>query len=92
MSADIRLSPLHPKLPDKPGERCYWGSLYGSSKALAICTAAEESKSPLVIITTDSLSANRLLVELGFFADESSNLPLYLFPTHKEAVVSVILT
>ena len=81
MSDEVRISPLHPELPHQPGERRYWGRLYGSSKALAIYAAAEESKKPVTIITADSLSANRLLHELVFFAgNQSSKIPLYLFP------------
>ena len=80
MPDKIHVSPLNPDLPGNQGECRNWGRLYGCSKALAVCKAAEESKKPLAIITADSVSASRLLLELRFFSDKSSDLPLYQFP------------
>lgn len=74
------ISPLKPEIPSKAGDRRYWGRLYGSSKALAINSVAEKHARPLVILTEDLTSANRLLEELQFYrSTHASYLPLH-FP------------
>ncbi|MBI4006454.1 MAG: transcription-repair coupling factor, partial [Gammaproteobacteria bacterium] len=80
MSDALRISPFHPELPGKSGERRYWGRLYGSSKALAISRVASEIEAPIIVITTDSLSAGRLLEELKFYSDGHSTVKLLAFP------------
>ncbi len=80
MSDNHRTSPFHPKIPAKPGERRYWGRLYGSSKALAISRMASEIETPIIIVTTDSLGAGRLLEELKFYTDRYSTVDLLAFP------------
>ncbi len=60
-------SPLNPALPRRPGERRYWGRLYGSSKALALSAAVEQNQGPLLVLTEDLNSARRLSAELDFY-------------------------
>lgn len=81
MSEEIYLSPLTPDLPARPGERRYWGRLYGSSKALALNSAAKASQAPLIIVTADLNSSHRLLEELRFYRhDETEAYPFLSFP------------
>ena len=81
MSEQQYTSPLSPELPKRPGERRYWGRLYGSSKALALNTAIEQSDTPLIVLTTDLISCNRLIEELNFFSKgDEANYPVLTFP------------
>ncbi len=67
-------NPIHPPLNCKPKQRQDWSRLYGSSVGLAISQAAQHA--PLIVITPDSLSAQRLIEDIQFFTD----LPLLTFP------------
>ena len=73
MSEAVKLSPFRPELPDKPGERRYWGGLYGSSKALALTSACSNQRKLLVIVTASLNDANRLLEELQFYRPEKAD-------------------
>ena len=73
MSEAVKLSPFQPELPVKPGERRYWGCLYGSSKALALSTAAATGRRLMVIITANLNNASRLLEELQFYRPDLNN-------------------
>jgi transcription-repair coupling factor (superfamily II helicase) len=68
------LSPLHPILTNKPTQN--WGNLYGSSTGLVISQAAEQA--PFIVITPDSLSAQRLVEDIQFYAE--TDLPVFSFP------------
>ena len=70
-------SPLSPSLPNKAGERRFWGQLDNSNQALAIASAAQQHKGLTLVITKDTLSAQRLEEEIGFFAEE---LPVLHLP------------
>ncbi|MBM2829840.1 MAG: transcription-repair coupling factor, partial [Gammaproteobacteria bacterium] len=80
MSDNNRISPFSPQVPKKPGERRYWGRLYGSSKALAISRAACAIEAPVIVVTMDTLSAGRLLEELKFYTDRNAAIDLLAFP------------
>lgn len=73
-------NPLHPPLPQKPGQRLDWGNLYGASIGLTICKLIAESKVPVIVITPDTLTANRLHEELHFFHENSDQQPIIHFP------------
>jgi len=73
----LTANPLHPPLAKQPGERLFWANLLGSSVALALSCVIAESKKLVMIITPDTLSANRLSDELSFFCP---NDPILLFP------------
>lgn len=72
-------NPLKPPLPTKPGQRLTWRNLQGSSLGLALSAAIAESQKTVVIITPDTLSANRLEYELQFFQQQNA-LPILQFP------------
>ncbi len=81
-------SPFHPALPLNPGERVFWGNLHGSSMGLVISAAAQAHAGPLLIITADVPSAQRLEYELRFYTGAHGNtdttdqnaLPVLTFP------------
>ncbi|RKZ92553.1 MAG: transcription-repair coupling factor [Candidatus Parabeggiatoa sp. nov. 1] len=70
------LNPLHPTLTCQPNQRQDWGRLYGSCVGLVISQLAQQT--PLIVITPDSLSAQRLVEDIQFYAE--ADLPLLSFP------------
>ncbi len=80
MSDKNRASVFQPECSFRPGEKSFWGRLYGSAKALTISQLSKVVEAPIVIMTRDSLSASRLNDELCFYLNDSEiNSPL-LFP------------
>jgi len=69
-------SPAQPSLPNKAGERRFWGQLNNSNQALAIASAAQKFEGLTLVICKDTLSAQRLEEEIAFFASELSVLHL----------------
>ena len=57
----------------------HWGHLQGSSHALAIATAFENSQGPVVLLTADTPSALKLQREIAFFLP-SGEKHITLFP------------
>ena len=47
-------SPLHPELPQRAGERRFWGQLTGSTQAMALASAATEHTGLTLVVTTDT--------------------------------------
>ncbi len=76
----LTVNPLHPPLPQTPGQRLAWGNLFGASLSLALSSVLTASKQPIVIITEDTLTANRLHDELAFFHTKKSTHPIIYFP------------
>jgi transcription-repair coupling factor (superfamily II helicase) len=70
-------SPLFPAIPTKAGDRRFWGQLNNSNQALAIASAAQKHQGLTLVITKDTLSAQRLEEEIAFFAEE---LPVLHLP------------
>ena len=69
--------------PQQVGQRRYWGQLYGSSDALAIAEAAMAADAPVVVVTPDTPSAQRLEHAIAFFCKNAANeegLPVLTFP------------
>ena len=64
------LSPLRPEIPQRAGERRFWGQLEGASQALAIASAALEHQGLTLVVTTDTGGALRLEDEIHFFAPD----------------------
>ncbi len=80
LAEPLNINPLCPVLPKKPGERKRWGQLYGSSYGLIITAAARRHAGPVVVITEDTLAAQRLEYELHFYAGQDKALPVLGFP------------
>ncbi len=70
--------PYHPPLPESP-EACHWGRASGAGLSLALAEAARDACRPLLVITADPQTAQRLLDELRFFLGESGP-EAFLFP------------
>ncbi len=84
-------------LPNHPGDKLEWGNLSQAGPALVIANAAKADNTPLMVITPDSASANRLEQELAFFlaGDESVKvqqmpdweiLPYDTFSPHQDII------
>ncbi len=73
-------NPLHPPLPQKSGERLEWENLYGANISLALSTIIKQKKQAVLVITADTLMANRLNDELTFFLGAQEQTPLIHFP------------
>ena len=81
MSEPSSLSALTPRLPSATGRRERWTSLYGSSRGLAIASAATAHRGPLMVVAPDAATARRLEDEIRFFLGEGEeNTPLINFP------------
>lgn len=70
-------SPFSPELPQQPHERLRWGQLHGAALSLAISSTAVLHQKPIIVVTQDISTANRLELELQFF---SADLPVFVFP------------
>jgi len=75
-----RISPLSPPLPPQPGQTAHWSRLAGSSRSLALATLMEAADRPLLALTPDSLTAQRLVDELRFYQSSESTHPILFFP------------
>lgn len=73
-------NPLQPPLPQQAKQRFTWGNLFGSSIGLAISKLASHCPQPILLITSDSLTATRLGYELQFFYQENTNNAIIHFP------------
>ena len=77
---DQYLSPLHPRLANREGDRLRWGRLYGSSFGLAIASAAREQEGMLLVVTADAATASRLEYELRFYLAHDDTRQVLHFP------------
>lgn len=93
-------SPLHPELPQRAGERHFWGYLQGSTQAMALANTAISHKGLTLVITTDTSSALRLEEEIRYFAPDLNvmHLPDWeilaydIFSPHQDIVSQRIAT
>ncbi|MDH5444681.1 MAG: transcription-repair coupling factor [Gammaproteobacteria bacterium] len=77
---DSKLSSiLKPVFDPKNRQTHHWGHLYGSSFGLIIQQTAMAHSGPVLVVTEDSASAQRLEDELRFYL-KGSELPLLSFP------------
>ena len=73
------ISPLQPPLPRPTDNRLQWGKLKGDSVNLVISSLAAKNPGPLLLITPDVHSANRLRHSLPFFSSDDDT-PILHFP------------
>lgn len=59
-------------------EKIIWQNLQGAASALAIAELAQKSNDPILVITPDSQTANRLEREVGVFSPKT--IPIAQFP------------
>ncbi|MGD8514826.1 MAG: transcription-repair coupling factor [Granulosicoccaceae bacterium] len=69
---------LQPALP-AAGTHHNWGRLYGCADGLAIAEAAREHAGPVIVITPDTPTSQRLEAEIRFFLDDPA-CPILPFP------------
>jgi len=67
-------------LPAAPGDKLQWGNLAGAGSAFAIACTASADQQPLLVITPDSASANRLTEELAFFLADQPHIRVEQMP------------
>ena len=79
MSEPEHSSLLNPPAPLPAGKITHWGQLYGSSPALVIARAAQQHAGPLIVITPDAASAQRLEQAIRFYLGDDT-VPLLGFP------------
>ncbi len=72
-------SPFKPVRPAKAGFRSQWGKLYGSSYGLVLSTTAAQHSGPVLVITADMASAQRLQYSLRFYMTQK-DISILQFP------------
>lgn len=87
---------FNPIWPEKPGQKLTFTDLIGSSAALAIANLAKKSEKSLLIVTPDSLAAQRLEAEIQFFGQDLKpfilnfpdweTLPYDIFSPHQDII------
>ncbi len=75
----MSVSLLQPALPTKVGDKRLAGQLYGSAAGLLLARAAQQHDGPLLVITDDMGSAQRLESEIRFYLGRDK-LPILHFP------------
>lgn len=73
------VNPFFPPPPGIAGHCSDWVHLPGSSRALALTRLATTADRPLLVLTPDPLTAERLLQELRFYRDQA-DYPVLAFP------------
>ena len=66
-------------LPNAAQSPVHWGQLYGSSVSLALAGAAQQSNSPLLLVTPTAREAELIVDELRFYL-AADTPPVTLFP------------
>ena len=79
MSSPVTLSPLKPLLPKNSHEAFQAGQLYGSAQGLLLAKAAQQHDGPILVLTDDAASAQKLEIEAQFYLGETS-FPILHFP------------
>ncbi len=100
MSKQPVANPLFPSFPKKAGDRRFWGELNNSNQALAIANAAQKHSGLTLVITKDTLTAQRLEEEIGFFAEalpvlhlpDWEILPYDTFSPHQDIISQRLFT
>jgi transcription-repair coupling factor (superfamily II helicase) len=70
-----------PLLPTVDHPRVRWGELYGAALSLALVEAANQHAGPLLAVTATAREAERLALELRFFAP--AGLPVRVLPDYE---------
>ncbi len=99
MSTD---NPLHPNAPTESGQRQLWGSLYGSGIGLVTSNTAQEYTAPVILVTPDTPSAQRIEYALKFYRGKSATavmsfpdwetLPYDIFSPHQDIISERLFT
>jgi transcription-repair coupling factor (superfamily II helicase) len=60
------------QIPGTPGDRRHWSNLPGAAATLAIAEAVQAIDSMVLVVSADTLGAERLANELNFFLDDDT--------------------
>ena len=71
---------FEPEYQNQAGQKTRWGRLYGSSFGLALLNLAGKHPGPVVAITPDAATANRLEYELRFYIAGRDDFSIHTFP------------
>ena len=71
---------LKPNTAKDNDTRLQWGNLHGCAASLSITEFAKQQNKPLLIVTPDIHTSNKLVRELKFFAGTSPNLEILNYP------------
>ncbi|MDP1574927.1 MAG: transcription-repair coupling factor [Coxiellaceae bacterium] len=66
----MHINPLSPPLPREHDNKITWDGLSGAAVSLSIANFAETAKRPVIVITPDAHTAERLFQEIQFFLNE----------------------
>ncbi len=80
MLVTARQNVLSPTLPESGQTKSNWSRLYGSAKSLAIANMAMQIQKPVLVITTDTISAVNLINELKVYITDLKATPVITFP------------
>ncbi|ADJ28395.1 transcription-repair coupling factor [Nitrosococcus watsonii] len=80
MPSALTFASLIPALPHRAGDHHHFGQLYGSSFGLVLAASAYHHPGPILIITPDTITANRLEDELRFYRSNQEDSPILHFP------------
>jgi len=75
-----RANPFAPPRPHSAERRLRWRGLLPGADALALAAAARAQEAPVLVVTADTESANRLESELAFFLSQPSDPEVLHFP------------
>jgi transcription-repair coupling factor (superfamily II helicase) len=75
-----RADPFAPPRPHSAERRLRWRGLLPGADALALAAAARAQDAPVLVVTADTESANRLESELAFFLSQPSDPEVLHFP------------
>lgn len=76
----LLVSPLSPVLATQPGSLLYWSRLYGSSRGLALVSAARRHPGPILVVAASVRAAEQLEDEIRFYLGNDPSLPVLHFP------------
>jgi len=80
MASSKNITPLNPQLPTLSNDHSRAGQLYGSAQGLLLAKAAQQYDGPLLVITDDTATAQRLELEARFYLGSEDVLPILHFP------------
>lgn len=63
-----------------PSQYVHWGNMQGAAASLAICSLAVQRTSPIIVLTIDNLTSQRLAAEIEFFLSGNNDINLVHFP------------
>lgn len=75
----MQINPLYPPIPADHDTKISWAMSLDASVSLSIANLSQAIEKPVIVITSDVLTAEKIFHELKFFTHHTA-LPVYLFP------------